>query len=137
MLDLFKDKSPPWGGYNFSKKSLVAIACGANDNGAVLWAVGGHIRMELEEAGLTSLEDLGITPPSAGVWVWEGRYAWVPGGFECPEDGSMDPVGTHRAPTEEEWSCIRKGQCPWDDSEWLLPEYKEEIMKEREDHGQT
>jgi len=125
LLDREEGTSPPWGGYDFSKNSLAVVAANDKEDGAVVWVVGGHLRMEMEEAGLTSLEDLGIGPPSAGIWIWEGRYVWRRGGWEHPEDGEMDPVGTHRLPTEEEWAAIKKGECPWDDKDWKLPEFRD------------
>lgn len=136
MLDLSKKKENemPWGGYDFSKKSLAVVAANKKGDGVVLWTVGAYVRMEMEEAGLTSLDELGIAPDYQGIWIWEGSYVWSPGGFEHPEDGEMDPVGTHRPPTEEEWACIRKGECPWNNADWRLPEYRHlEEEEEKED----
>lgn len=114
-------KPDPWGGYDFDKSSLAVIAVNDKDVGAVLWAVGGPLRFEIDEAGLTHLDDLGIFPPSAGVWVWEGKYVWHDGPYEYPKDGETTPEGTFRQPTDEEWSAIRAGRCPWDDEDWKLP----------------
>jgi hypothetical protein len=113
------ENGEPWGNYDFDKPSLVVVASN-DETGAVLWGVGGHIRVEMEEAGLTHLDDLGIHPPSAGVWIWEGIYVWSPGSWESPQDGSSEPVGKWRKPTEAEWIAIQEGKCPWDDNDWKL-----------------
>lgn len=68
-----------WGGYDFSKPSQVVVAGGAHGDSAVLWAVGGHIKMEMVEAGLVRPEDLGIEPEKPGIWVWVGKYVWSDG----------------------------------------------------------
>jgi len=65
-------KNPPWGNYDFSKKSLAVISVNKN-NGIVLWTVGGHVRMEMEEAGLYYTEDLGLTPPDDPGYLGLGR----------------------------------------------------------------
>jgi len=119
LSSIQKDPSGPWGNYDFDKLSLVAVAYNGNV-GSVLWGVGGHIRSEMEEAGLSHLDDLGLHPPAPGVWIWEGRYVWYPGSYENPQDGSSETEGNWRAPTEVEWAAIKEGRCPWDDEEWKL-----------------
>lgn len=116
----------PWEGYDFSKPSQAVVAADAKGKGAVLWSVGGHIRMELEEAGLSDLDDLGLEPPDelgAGVWIWVGTYSWVPGyveGYEAPGEGYMDCKGEFRRPTDDEWAAIKDGRCPWDNEDWKI-----------------
>ena len=112
-------REPPWGDYDFSKPSLVVVASNGSE-GVVLWGVGGHIRFEMEEAGFSHIDDLGLKPPSAGVLVWEGKYVWSPGSWEYPQDTSSEPEGTWRLPTETEWVAIWAGKCPWDDNDWKL-----------------
>lgn len=119
MLNLNKVERN-WNNYDFSKKSLAVIASNEKGEGVVLWSVGGHIKMEMEECGLRYIQDLGISPPASGIYVWEGKYIWSPGSYEHPEDGEMNPVGTFRLPTEEEWVNIKLNECPWNDSEWKL-----------------
>lgn len=118
-LDVTQSDKSPWGNYDFGKPSLVAVASNGSE-GAVLWGVGGHILIQMEEDGLTHLDDLGIHPPSAGVWVWEGKYVWFSGSWECPQDGSSEPEGKWRLPTATEWVAIQAGECPWDDNDWKL-----------------
>ena len=35
-------------------------------------------------------------------------------------DGSTNPEGEFRRPTEAEWSAIKDGRCPWNDDEWKV-----------------
>jgi hypothetical protein len=107
----------PWGGYDFEKKSRAVIAMGERA-GAVLWTVGAHVRMEMEEAGLTALEDLGLEPEAEGIWVWEGRWVYTRDSYSLEYDSY--PEGTFRAPTDEEWAAIREARCPWDDADWMI-----------------
>jgi hypothetical protein len=116
-----ESQSEPWGGYDFSKDSLAVVAYGLRDEMCVLWTVGPHVLMELDEYCLSAMDIL-TEPENHGIWVWEGRGIWRPGGFEYPEDGEIELVGTYRAPTEEEWQAIRENRCPWDDEEWKLKE---------------
>jgi hypothetical protein len=107
-----------WGGYDFGKNSLAVVAFGeVRDEMCVLWTVGAHLRMEMEEVGL-SAEDVLPEPDGEGIWVWEGHGVWHPGPYEYPDDGEIELVGTYRQPTAEEWKAIQKGECPWNDEEW-------------------
>lgn len=57
----------------------------------------------------------------AGIWIWEGGIdtgeCWTDYGLEY--DAELD--GSHRALTPEEWESWVINDCPWDESEWLLP----------------
>lgn len=111
--------------------SKVMVAYGEYEKGAVMWAVGHHISMEMDDSGLTDPEDLGLEPDEPGIWVWEGIYVYVPGyvdGYEAPGEGYMEPKGTWRLPTDQEWEALRNGECPWDPKEWLKTH--EELEKE-------
>ena len=112
------DDMPPqdetWGMYDFHKSSFAVVAVNYRSDGVVLWSVGGHLRLAMEEHGLHSLEDLGLYPPLPGIWVWEGMYCYL-------EDDSW-PEGVWRAPLDTEWKSIIAGRCPWDDSKWKLQE---------------
>lgn len=126
MIDavgILKVAKPSWGNYDFSKPSLAVVALGEDGQElpCLLWTVGAHVRMEIEEAGLT-FGELGLEPDEPGIWIWEGVGVWSPGGYECPDDGSIELVGKFRKPTDEEWTAIRCGCCPWDDEQWKLPE---------------
>ena len=94
-------------------ESKGVIACDGNGHGVVLWGVGTGLRQEIDEYCFHALGDLGLDDAPAGVSVWEGTYVWQSGGFEHPEDGDMQPVGAFRAPTDDEWTSIRCGNCPW------------------------
>jgi hypothetical protein len=93
-----------------------ASAEGTTSRGCVLYAVGAHLRFEIEEGGLHELGELGIDDAPAGISVWEGTFIWQPGGWECPQDGDMFPKGVFRPPTAEEWQSIREGRCPWQET---------------------
>jgi hypothetical protein len=101
--------------------SKAVVAADDDEHGVILWDVGTHVPILREGCGRAA-EDLGLLPPSAGIWVWEGETRWIPGGFECPQDGEIEADGNFRPPTDEEWAAIRKGECPWDFREWLTPE---------------
>lgn len=119
-----RNRGSSWGCYDFSKKSL-AVICQAETSkvGIVLWTVGGHVKMEINEVGL-DMDELGLEAPEPGIWVWEGEGRWWPGSYEHPDEGSMELSGDYRPPTPEEWLAIQKGECPWDDDEWRDDEWK-------------
>jgi hypothetical protein len=126
----FNGDGDPWEGYDFSKPSRAVVAENNGGEGAVLWYAGGNLGMEIREGGMGShTDDLGLHPPKPGIWIWEGKSIWIPGPWECPQDGSTELHGDWREPTEEEWQSIRGGVCPWNDEDWLLP------TCQREDNG--
>jgi len=106
-------KDLPWGGYDFYKGSKAVICKGEGDVGAVLWTVGPHVRMEIEEACIYRTDDLGLDPPSKGIWIWEG-------GAYYDNEGTPDFSGVFRLPNTEEWAAIMVNECPWDDKDWKL-----------------
>lgn len=114
----------PWGrfpaeAWKRSSKAVVANGYGSHC-GAILWTAGPHIRMELEETGLSSLEDLGLDDAPHGISIWEGSYHYsTDRSWEgIDEGGSAEPRGSFRVPTEAEWLSIKLGKCPWSDLEW-------------------
>lgn len=102
-----------WKGLSFEMPSRGVIASDGKGNGCVMWAVGAHLRFELEECGFVQLVDLGLDAAPRGISVWEGKYFYQRGGFEHPEDGEMYPRGKFRRPTDEEWRAIRENRPPW------------------------
>lgn len=59
------------------------------------------------------LDDLGLDDAPAGISVWEGGFA---GGEKDEWNGDYNdvyPVGTFRAPTDDEWAAIRDGRNPF------------------------
>jgi len=105
--------------YDRSKSSLAVLAYNDDGKGCVLWTVGAHVRMEMEEGGLWTLEELGLEPPEPGIWIWEGKYIYSRCG-PYGEDCETDPKGEFRQPTDEEWKLIREGCCPWNDEDWKI-----------------
>jgi hypothetical protein len=112
-----------WGGYHKSawkKNSIALIACDGGGHGVVLWTVGPHLAMEMEEGGLTQLCDLGLDDAPQGISVWEGRVryhrstSWESGHTES----EAETEGTFRPPTPAEWLVIAQNQCPWSPADW-------------------
>lgn len=119
-LEDFEKVSPRVvGEWDREKKSLAVVASNGS-HGAVIWYVGFSISMEVEEAGLDTLCDLGLDDAPVGISIWEGTYVWSPGPFEHPNDGDMWPSGSFRDPTDDEWQAIRKGECPWNPDDWRV-----------------
>lgn len=90
-------------------------------SGCVLWWVGSALHYEIKDAGMKTLEDLGLQEAPVGISIWEGQYRSVQcgnpsGGY----DYESEPVGAFRAPTDEEWAAIRSGTEPWDEKEWWV-----------------
>ncbi len=113
-------KPQPWGNYDFSKPSLAVVASDGQGEGAVLWTVGAHLNLEMEEIGLYRLDELGLDNAPLGISVWEGKGVWSRGPWEHPQDGDMELVGEFRDPTKLEWAFIKDNECPWNDEEWKL-----------------
>lgn len=114
--DLFQNKTvseSSWGDWDWNKASRAVVAKG--HIGCLLWYVGGHISFEIEEVGLYYLDLLGLDSAPPGISIWEGIYEPETDYFG---DTITHPNGEFRPPTEEEWEAIRKGNCPWNPSEW-------------------
>lgn len=105
--------------FDYSKPSK-AVLCSNGRTGIILYYVGATLSFEVEEMGLTFLEDLGLGNAPKGISIWEGDYKWYPGSWEYSTDGDYIPEGKFRQPTEEEWSDIKQNKCPWDEKDWLL-----------------
>jgi hypothetical protein len=92
-----------------------AVIANGKDHGCVLYYLGRSIAAEIEDAGLSELSDLGLDDAPRGISIWEGVYVFTPGSFEYPAEGDSNPSGSFRPPTDDEWTAIRQGHCPWDD----------------------
>ncbi len=77
-LPLEGSKPQPWGNYDFSKPALAVVASDGRGNGAVLWTVGAHLNLEIEEMGLHRLDELWLDDAPLGISVWEGKGIWFP-----------------------------------------------------------
>ena len=93
--------------------------------GLALWWVGLGAWVQLQECGITNMEDLGLGPEPAGIEIWEGDLVADPPSWESGVSEDCSLVGKFRTPTLEEWEAIGAGQCPWDPAEWHQPEEKE------------
>jgi hypothetical protein len=133
MFNFFKftesDGETAWQGYDFNKDSLAIIFCHSckkeeierKCEGPVMFCVGGHIKYEIEEVGFNDIYDLGLNPPSEGIWVWEGKFKTYECNYYCdPTEYDFFPVGKFRKPTEEELKMVVDGKCPWNDDEWRI-----------------
>jgi len=59
-------------------------------------------------------DDLGFDDAPLGISIWEGDFKWISGGYECPQDGNLDPVGAYRDLTEEEWKAVHERRNPFE-----------------------
>jgi hypothetical protein len=101
--------------------SRVLIAMGPK-SGAVLEYQGSGITIEMEEAGLYGLDDLGLDDAPSGLSIWEGDYVYEPGyvdGYEAPGEGMSSPKGRFRQLTPEEWATVSEAKPLWPE---LAPE---------------
>ena len=87
--------------------SLAVIAANKGA-GVVLWTVGPHVQRELD-VDRNELSSLGLDDAPDGISIWVG---WYIGNGEG-EDMIMEPKGSFRPPTEDEWAAIIEGRCPW------------------------
>ncbi len=113
-----------WDGYPASAwdKDSLAVVASDGKEGCVLWTAGPHVRMEIEEFNMCSLSDLGLDDAPQGISIWVGRYVWFNDSHPLdPDEGSSsEPRGAFRAPTEDDWTAIREGRCPWNDDDWRV-----------------
>lgn len=103
------------GGALETEVSYALIAQGAR-SGTVLQYRGPDISNEIEEVGLSELDDLGLDDAPEGMSVWTGRYAYIPGyvdGVEAPGEGQTEPRGTYRRLTRDEWFMLMEGMPLW------------------------
>lgn len=107
-----------WNIYDWKKPSLAVVATGDDEDGWIMWTVGPHVKFDIDEVGLSRrLGDLGIDKDApAGISIWEGKIK-TSTSYEGEQDSWLE--GSFREPTEEEWSMIRQGKCPWNDDLWL------------------
>lgn len=111
-------------GYDFDKPSRAVVANDSGGKGLVLWYVGGHLNLEISEAGMgPHLDELGLDDAPDGISVWEGIYTYKGSSrYGLDEGAESSPKGSFRPPTDEEWAHIRLGQCPWNVHDWLKKE---------------
>lgn len=94
-----------------------AVVASRGGHGIVLWYGGGlSLAFEIEEGGVTGLDDLGLDDAPDGISVWTGRYVTkgaptVPG--FCDDSVETIPSGSFRQPDANEWHDIRMGRNPW------------------------
>jgi hypothetical protein len=112
--------------YDWTKPSRLVVVCDGRGRGSVLWYVGGQAAFEVEENGFYDLEDLGLSskrkPAPPGISVWEGRWegSVTPSSPNGPAEYDSWPNGEFRPLTEDEWSAVRAGRCPWNPAEWRI-----------------
>ena len=95
--------------------SMAVVACDGSGHGCVLWTTGPHVQHEMTEGGLKELCDLGLDDAPLGISIWIGKYLTIQvSDGDYGREYDVEPKGSFRAPTEEEWSAIRQGRSPWD-----------------------
>lgn len=124
LNDLIDDKPGElWGGYpkDAWEKPSMAVIANRLGHGAVLWTAGPHLRMELEEIGLSELDELGLGDAPFGISIWEGKVVYNTfHGLDGPQC-ETETVGTFRRPTPVEWLALVANVCPWSELDWGLP----------------
>ncbi len=103
---------------NWGKASKAVVACTGNGHGAVLWTAGPHVQQMIDDCS-AALDELGLDDAPEGISVWEGKLEGGRSGY-YGDDYDCELRGAFRDPTEEEWSAIRRGECPWSDEDWML-----------------
>jgi hypothetical protein len=79
----------------------------------------------MTEGGLKELCDLGLDDAPLGISIWIGKYLTIQvSDGDYGREYDVEPKGSFRAPTEEEWSAIRQGRSPWD-----FPQVKEKTIE--------
>ena len=103
---------------NWKKPSKAVIAF-SDYHGCVLWTAGPHLDSFITEGGSCDLSfnDLGLDPPE-GISVWEGVIETEHIHTQDINEYDSRLVGSFREPTDDEWAAIRRGKCPWDESDW-------------------
>lgn len=104
---------------NWKKPSKGVIAF-SDYHGCVLWTAGPHLDSFITEGGLSFI-DLGLDPPE-GISVWEGVIETERIHTQDINEYDSRLVGSFREPTDDEWTAIRRGKCPWDESDWDVSE---------------
>ena len=90
-----------------------ALIAASNGDGVILWFDGPDIDSVIRETGTARLDDVGLDDAPDGISVWEGRgHAWE---THTPDAHEYDfeLLGAFRAPSDDEWAALRKGECPW------------------------
>lgn len=108
-----------WGNYSedeWNAPSKAVVVNTSNGEGVVLWYVGPHISMDVEEHCITLLSDLGLDEAPPGISVWEGKYQYQSSNNPENPDVDAELLGEFRPPTEEEWKAIRENRNPWKSS---------------------
>lgn len=90
-------------------------------HGHATFCVGWDLQKEIDDCGSHDVQDLGLTPPEPGIWIWDGIYTCKLG--SCWEDQVTDsePEGHFRRPTVDEWRRLQDGEDPWDGADWIDP----------------
>jgi hypothetical protein len=90
-----------------------AVIAQGKRNGCVLYVTpGSYLEQECGDIS-DQLGDLGLDDAPTGISIWEGTHK---GGGYNGHTGDYDdcyPVGTFRAPADDEWTAIREGRNPW------------------------
>jgi hypothetical protein len=96
-------------------KAVVARGVAPRDSGSLVCFVGQILQSDVDDAGLSCIDDLNIPAPPPGMIlsVYEGKDHWHDGSYEHPDDGEWSREGTYRELTPAEWSAVMAGRNPW------------------------
>lgn len=106
--DAPKDERP------YHKDCIALVACDGRGHGIILQAKQYcALWWDMDQVGSVDLSDYGLDLAPAGVSIWEGKAIWIPGSYECPQDGSTDFEGDFRRLTSEEAAKVQAGEPIW------------------------
>jgi hypothetical protein len=102
-------------------KPSKAVIANGNHGGCVLFYAG-PVLEGMNDAGLMHLADLGLDDAPHGISVWEGDLRTTH--TNTPDANEYDAilVGKFRAPTGAEWEAIHANRCPWEATDWDVPD---------------
>ena len=99
-------------------KAVIAYNDRGGGEGTVLWYTTGSAISDIisDNCSANMAEIVGYPEAhtASGIYIWEGDFKWIPGGYEYPADGELDPQGEFREPTPEEWARITRNENPFD-----------------------
>lgn len=102
--------------------SCAVVAVGLGGEVVLLDHFGPAIDWHVEAYGSLA-EELGLDfDEEPGIYVWEGGMGSVKIETIDGTDWDHKVSGGLRAPTDQEWEAIRKGECPW--TRETLPRWK-------------
>ena len=107
--------------YNSEMPSRAVVCRSKEGQGCVLYWVGQDLLIEIKDAGLRDLGDLGLDDAPVGISIWEGRYVAYRSGNPMEADYGFETAceGKFRPLTLDEWCLLQEGP-PWNEDDWKV-----------------